>query len=370
MSEGQHKTGASYLPNFDGWRAIAVGLVIVNHTSYWLNPTGRGTKSLFLFLARGAYGVQLFFAISGYLITSRLLDDVNHSGRINYKAFYLRRAFRILPPVFLFLGTLALLKQFGFVEATNRDFVASLLFYRNFLTSGSWFTQHFWSLAVEEQFYFVWPLTIAFLFVPYRTPHKLITLGLALALWSEWGTKGIDLGAIHYKLLNGYRTDVQFSGLIFGGVAAIMRNDKRYDAFFKGISERWVLFACASAMAISTWARFPFGGLVFATLAPILILTRISRPDTKWHHFLEQPWIRWVGQRSFGIYVWQQLFMGGAAPILGSYVLSYLIRIALILLVTALTYRFIEKPLVGLGHRLARATRDPVSSKLPIKRAA
>ncbi len=144
-----------YLPTLDGWRAIAIALVLFTHVRL---PGG----ALQQISPYGAMGVHLFFAISGFLITNRLLED-----RSGLRAFYVRRAFRILPAAFLYLAVLfALGFVGGWIPLNAGQLWASAFFYRNYYVlpaDQGWYTGHYWSLSVEEHFYLLWPALLLWL---------------------------------------------------------------------------------------------------------------------------------------------------------------------------------------------------------------
>ena len=111
----------------------------------------------------GTFGVALFFAISGFLICSLLLAERENTGGISLRSFYTRRAFRILPPAFTYLLAMAVLAWFGLIHLQRGELASAAFFYSNYWTDKSWFTDHFWSLSLEEHFYFLWPGLLAFL---------------------------------------------------------------------------------------------------------------------------------------------------------------------------------------------------------------
>jgi peptidoglycan/LPS O-acetylase OafA/YrhL len=142
----------TYIPTLDGWRAIAVLLVIGAHSIPMLNNSGTllGHYLSSIFVHAGL-GVDIFFALSGYLICKLLLDEKKFHKKINIKSFYIRRAFRIISPTLLYLLVLILIKLGGFRPDINYFYMGStILFFRNYVSSGTWYTAHFWSLAVEE----------------------------------------------------------------------------------------------------------------------------------------------------------------------------------------------------------------------------
>jgi peptidoglycan/LPS O-acetylase OafA/YrhL len=128
----------------DGPRALAISLVIVSHIA----PQGTALGRI------GHMGVMIFFALSGYLITSRLLDEFRKRGRISLSEFYLRRAFRILPPALTYSSVVAILAATGLVVCNAAAIRGALLFYANYIDVGDTGHRvgHFWSLSVEEHF--------------------------------------------------------------------------------------------------------------------------------------------------------------------------------------------------------------------------
>ena len=178
---------SKYIPTLDGWRAIAVLLVLFSHAGHayarqqasesWLDHVGTGTQ-----------GVNIFFGLSGLLITSRLLEEWSQSGRISLRRFYIRRAFRILPAALLVLAVIAVLGATGLLPVVPREIAAAALFFRNYLPAllspdfAGFFTAHYWSLAVEEHFYLVWP-ALLLLSGARRGLWAAIAVALAVALW-------------------------------------------------------------------------------------------------------------------------------------------------------------------------------------------
>jgi peptidoglycan/LPS O-acetylase OafA/YrhL len=141
----------------DGWRGVAILFVIVDH----LGESSHGV--LHAATRVGASGVGLFFALSGFLITSLLLSEDAKNGRVSLSGFYQRRAFRILPPVLAFLGVLISLRLAGMLEITKEQVLSTIFLFRNYIPTDwkiGWYTGHMWSLMVEEHFYLIWPMLL------------------------------------------------------------------------------------------------------------------------------------------------------------------------------------------------------------------
>ncbi|MGA8763827.1 MAG: acyltransferase, partial [Candidatus Sulfotelmatobacter sp.] len=299
------------------------------------------------------------FAISGFLICSRLLEEDQYFGRISLTGFYIRRACRILPAAFTYLLVLALVALGGLVIATPLEWWSCVLFFRNYLPPDSiragWggYTIHYWSLAVEEHFYLLWPAMLAF---SGRVRARYLAAGLAItiAVWRSW--------EFHHQLVNRYlpgllfpsRTDVRLDGLLLGCLAALVLVEPGWRVWLKRQFHAWVLWACALAYALfqvvlrkhtySIWESMLLAALVAGTtLRPTGIVGRL----------LENRVMKWVGRLSYSLYLWQQLFLiqGAAYPL--SVLQRFPLNLAVLLLMATLSYELVERPMIRLGHRLA-----------------
>jgi peptidoglycan/LPS O-acetylase OafA/YrhL len=175
------KPTRGYLPTLDGWRALAILAVILHHDSLhrlgWLS-TGWIRE-------HGERGVQLFFALSGILICTRLLEEEQIRGRIDIRGFYIRRICRIQPAAWAYLAVVGLLMLFGVIAREPKGILYSVLLVRNIFplqpTYEGWYTAHYWSLSVEEHFYLLLP---AFLLLVRR--YRVRMMALAVVLLEIW----------------------------------------------------------------------------------------------------------------------------------------------------------------------------------------
>src|SRR5437762_691450 len=148
------------LPSLDGLRALAALMVVVGHAGKVLQvgrhlPFGSGVIDVW-----GPVGVTVFFVLSGFLITRLLVQDRRESATIHLRAFYVRRAFRILPAYWVYMAAIAVMARGHLVLASPSGFTCSLTFTTDYLNPHSWVMNHSWSLSVEEQFYLVWPILL------------------------------------------------------------------------------------------------------------------------------------------------------------------------------------------------------------------
>jgi peptidoglycan/LPS O-acetylase OafA/YrhL len=268
---------------------------------------------------RGVIGVDIFFAISGLLITSQLLEQSD------LRQFYVRRAFRILPPASLYLLTVALL---GLTYRT--DLLSCLFIHRNY-TIGPEYTGHFWSLSLEEQFYLAWPLVL--LWSRKRGPTAALVAIAAVCAWRYY--VGWHFGVLYHE-----RTELRCDGLLWGCVGAFLL---RAGSFRIG---RMAAAGCLVA-APAIWGVPAFLPFMPALLAAGVMGT-VVWPEWALSRLLESRVLVWIGQRSYGIYLWQQLFI--FAPVR----IPMAVRLALAFLWPAVLYRYFESPLRHMGRRIAK----------------
>jgi len=352
----------TYVPTLDGWRAIAIVAVVVSHSSQLVQAGG-------LFPSRFAVtafsnlrlGVDLFFAISGFLITRLFIQENARTGTLSLRGFYVRRAFRILPVIIVYLLVLALvsLRLPGLVAPW--EFLATILFARNYLMH--WVghtTQQFWSLSVEEHFYLLWPPTLAWLGSK-KALRAAIFGVVAVATW-----RAVD-GRYHLftRLFSEdagvlYRSDTRFDALLAGAIAALAFDQMH--ALFSRVRSFPVTACIFTAIVVAVAAHAPALPSVLVVLFPLLILSTIFRPSSFTSRWLEARPLRWLGQLSYSVYVWQTLFLQvravsfswramGSSPI--RVVGAYLLDLGLIFVCALVSNKIVEGPLRRKGRELA-----------------
>jgi peptidoglycan/LPS O-acetylase OafA/YrhL len=330
MNAKPRSTAMDRIPTLDGWRGIAIALVLFDHiqeslTRSYLRP----------WTQTGQHGVTIFFVLSGFLITSKLLE-----GPIQLRRFYLRRFFRLMPAAWTYLGALLL-----FNWMTGKPFVtlaglsACLFFYRNFaLHVGSGVTGHFWSLSLEEQFYLIWPGIL--LLAGVRRCRWIAAAGAiacAAYRWYFWA---------HYNhnLLND-ETQVRADAPLAGCLLALLLADTRVRA----AAVRWSMICAAPALAVLLYcvARFQWlPPLCECVAIAVLIGATMLHPTMLIPRVLSLPPIAWLGTISYSIYVWQEVVMSLRSV--------WVLCIALPLCALG-SYYLIERPFTRLGHRLTGA---------------
>src|SRR3974390_1314620 len=216
------KSPSHQIPTLDGWRALAIAGVIACHGLSLNDAAANSHSHLNAFvLGLGQQGVSLFFAISGFLITTLLLDEHRNRGRISLRAFYTRRVFRILPPACTYLLITALLGVLGFIRLANGEVASGLFIYNNYWPQRSWYTQHFWSLSMEEHFYLIWPAAIALLGIA-RARWAAVALIVVTIFWRPWSMANIASPGTQLP-----RTDMRLDAFLFACLLAIFLHGER-----------------------------------------------------------------------------------------------------------------------------------------------
>lgn len=337
-----------YLRTLDGWRAIAILAVLVHH------DLPRSVPPASWLFENGKYGVDLFFAISGLLICWRLLEDESAFGRISPRGFYTRRAFRILPPALAYLGVIAILSLAGDLDATPRQGLCSLFFVRNYSffsggsTPGSYFTAHFWSLAVEEHFYLILP---ALLLLTRKRGRLPILCGLAL---SFEGYRICVLQAAGWDHVL-FHTGIRLNALLIPAIFAVLVQNGQIRKRTGKLLRFWPLLLIALILLLPRWeGSYPQTALV-QILMPLIILGSLLNPHGIFARILEWLPLRYIGRVSYSLYLWQELFLTG--HYYRGFPLGVLertpLRYAALALVAVASYHLLERPFVRLGHRLA-----------------
>lgn len=322
------------IPSLDGWRGIAILMVLFDHLVRGLELRGIP----FRWVLVGQHGVTIFFVLSGYLITTKLLEG----GPIDLKRFYMRRFFRLAPCAWSYMLALLLLGIVLHHKLIGIDAYACLLFFRNYLPTNdaTAMTEHFWSLSIEEQFYLAWPLV---LWLGGRKKSlwaaiiaMLVIAAIRLSAWSYYE------GSMHYQ-----HTEVRADALMVGCVAALVLQ--------MAISFRQWLTKYGTVVFLASLPPFLFYIACFPGLIPlsesILIAVMIASTSLATRslpsRILEYKHLSFLGTISYSLYVWQQVFL---IPHWG---LSRGVVIAALLpLVAVGSYALIERPCIRLGRRI------------------
>jgi peptidoglycan/LPS O-acetylase OafA/YrhL len=349
------------IPSLDGMRAISILLVIVAHTSQnyarWIKiPVGS-------YLLFAHTGVSVFFVISGFLITSLLLKDLDATGTIAIKRFYLRRAFRIFPPFYFYLAIIFVLALAGVFSTPLRAFFFAATYTSDYYLgpgSGSGGLQHLWSLSVEEQFYLLWPAALLLL-----GKRKAIYLAWFLILVSPLSRSITYLVlAQPHRAMVGRMFHSSIDTIMFGCLLALLWDNDRFIRLQGAWMGGWAMTgAVLFLFVIDPLLQFHFYGgftlLVGMTLEGVSIcvitLYVVKRPETVPGRILNTPVLRHIGVISYSLYLWQSIIIAEAG-------LSFPLEMAAMLACAEFSYWVVERPSLRLRARFEE-TRPSVVMK-------
>jgi len=363
--------GTARLAGLDGLRALAIVAVLAFH----LDPS---------WLPGGFLGVDVFFVVSGFLITTLLVRERTRDGRIDLPGFWARRARRLLPALLVCVPAsvlLARLSEGDLLVGIERQVVGAFTFTSNWLEIGAgsdYFAatspqllMNLWSLAVEEQFYLLWPLAVLGLLALTGRPEAGAAAALGLAGVSAT-LMALRVDPEHPTRVY-YGTDTHVTGLMLGAALAFAYAaphrawttsawwaEHRRQVAAAALVTLVGLMALVGEESVLTFR----GGILLASVATtVLVLVVVERPG-RLRAVLELPPARWVGARSYGIYLWHWpvfLVIGQDLPVAPggpAYLLTRLWCVVVTLVVADLSYRFVETPVRrhGFAGSARRAT--------------
>ncbi len=334
----------SKFKGLDGLRGIAVILVIIFHIS----------KSYSSLPLLGTVGVNIFFVLSGFLITTLLLKEKIKYGYISLKNFYIRRGLRIIPVIYLFLIVLFVLNRVYDLNVSRNSFIASALFLRNLPVlpgMNDWYTTHFWTLGIEEQFYLVWPVVISRMSLRYIKPLILISYIVFTSLAYIYFAR-LDLDIFHVSrpahITLGIIVNLFGKGsvsILIGSLFAILylEDNKLIKALYKHPrSYSLALLALAiiiySPLIVHTVS---ISNAIFAFIMAMLILLNL-KADSLWGSFLETRVLKQIGLLSYSLYVWQQIFTSLVPWTKINTVYTTIFNLLLLVAVSCLSYYLYE----------------------------
>jgi len=341
---------AKYIPSLNGLRALSIMFVLISHI--------QSRNFNHLDSPGGQIGVNIFFIISGFLITFLLFEEEKQKGSISLKKFYFRRILRIFPVYYFLLLTYFILQLSGVMHFHVNSWITSLTYTKYFpvTNSSEWETGHLWSLSIEEHFYLLWPFIFYFL-KPYRIAIALIVVLVTPVFRGLYMMHNTDLigemtifqradalmigclFALYYKEISNFILNIVSNHkflifLPFLGILLCMG--------LKRVISTDNLFVQASikAMAGST-------GTLTSIFVGIVILASINFQNNIWYDFLNNKIMNYIGKLSYSLYIWQQIFFSHHIGFLSK------LPINIICIVTAAitSYNLIEKPFLKLKSK-------------------
>jgi peptidoglycan/LPS O-acetylase OafA/YrhL len=333
--------GKRHLPGLDGLRGVSIAMVLLGHLSFsagsprWAEPLA----------PIATLGVAIFFVLSGYLITTLLVQERARNGRIWLRRFYLRRALRIVPASCFYVGFVALLEGLRVLTLRPHDISCALLYVMDYHPDRAWFLGHYWSLSVEEQFYLVWPPLLAALSVRSAAVAALVLLVLAEVVptvvfgrFPSWNRQ--------VQLPNGA------APLAIGCLLALGFDRLVAMRFWR--SPAWTialgLMAALQVHLLDSNRRIHGLQLAIDLLVAILILRSVAISDDLLARILQSRVLVTLGALSYSLYIWQQLFLGSAGR---HWWTIFPVNLLGALVAAVASHVLIERPFLRLKERFA-----------------
>lgn len=344
------------IPTLDGLRAVSITLVLLNHlvgTQYY--PTCLAFVGNF-----GNFGVRVFFVISGYLITSLLLKEREKTGTISLKNFYVRRVFRIFPAAYTYIAVIAILDA-RYHILHPRDLLFAMTYLTNFHLNRAWYVGHLWSLAVEEQFYMLWPMVVVFWGTRRSSRVALATILLSpvarVASWYALPMMRERIGEMFFTVAD---------PIAFGCLLAIERRWLWQQRWYVAIMNSRLFFLVPiAAMALRYTGNHPMIHYVIAQ--PLMNLGIALTLDWCMSHasspvgrFLDWYPVAFLGTLSYSLYLWQTIYLNhfSRAPWT-----AFPINLVLALLTAVASYKLIEQPFLKLKDLLQARSRRSLAQQ-------
>lgn len=369
ISPLQSASGKRYMPGLDGLRALSVLAVIAYHLNLkWAQG--------------GLLGVGIFFVISGYLITDQIINYWEQHRRLNLLDFWIRRACRLLPAMIgmlLFVALWLLVVDPSRLHTLQGDFMSSLFYVNNWwliFHKVSYFESfgppspigHLWSLAIEEQFYILWPLLllIGLKFAPRR--GKLIGLILVSAAASALAmafiyVPGTDPSRVYYG------TDTRVFALLIGAALAVLWPSQKLHDTVSG-TERLALDLFGGlglfVLILLIYQTNEFadslyrGGFVLLSFITAVVIAVLAHPASRLGWIMGCKPLRWIGVRSYSLYIWHFPVIILTSPngiTDGSSVLRIMFQLVASFLLAALSYKYVEEPIRRGSFKAMRQTK-------------
>ena len=359
-----------YIKGFDGLRCYSILLVVITHlgVANYFKEDSYLREHVFYFFS-GSAGVNIFFAISGFLITNLILYEIREKGEFNLKFFFLRRFIRLLPPVIPFYLALLLFMKMGYVRDTTIGLFASALYIFNFVPKAkvifSSELSHTWSLAVEEQFYIIWAFSFKFLNERKRFILIFFCLALSIVAFYVLPLLEIQIKEEQYTLEKVFFikrwTIPAISPILLGALFAKLNfnNYKNIRNRFFGLKPGFISFIIFLSPFYLPNILMPLVKIFHGLGATLILLWIYNNQNRIIIGILEWFPIKYIGVISYGIYIWQGFFLRTGPNVTPKIWLhEFPFNIFLTFVVAILSYELFEKKILRLKNNYKTTTTN------------
>lgn len=358
-------TNVSRLPSLDGWRALSILLVLFSHSSLTFGFPPQ-LEAFVRWMPSGGFGVQVFFVISGFLITFLLLREHQRSGTISLRGFYQRRILRIVPAYALFLTTIFVLTAVTGLTYDGFQWLRLLTWTTNFFGHMPWPTAHIWSLSVEEQFYFLFP----FLFLRAIGNKRALVLIVLVPIMLSPIFRVLEYLRLGKPFVTHYSFFTQADSIAWGCLLAIVcaYHANWIDHWMRLLAKYLPIIAILVIAVPHVLTRLflvgpltvPFASSLYSIGIGLLLLHSLKMPNTWYFRPLNTRAAQLVGLWSYSIYLWQQPF---CAPFElygltnAPRILQFPLWLVPAVLCGVASYYFVERPFLRLKDRASGAAK-------------
>jgi peptidoglycan/LPS O-acetylase OafA/YrhL len=292
-------------PGLNGLRGVSIIMVVLHH--FILQYNGYYQNVLFI----GYLGVDIFFVISGFLITTLCIKEKVKTNTISLKKFYIRRAFRILPVAYLYIATLLVLNYIFKLDIAYTSFIGAALFLMNLSVFWSakfdWDLAHYWTLSTEEQFYILFPILLKKRLSVFTGVVIFVAAVVPLLFYLQYLFPVLNIGIVSSAL----RYFIKFQGIAIGCLFSILLckgylNSGRYNV---PVTLFCILFIAYFKFDPATSLKSSFLNLFISVAIGFIIVNNVLYTNNWIANFLNFKPLAFVGVLSYSIYIWQQLFM-------------------------------------------------------------
>jgi peptidoglycan/LPS O-acetylase OafA/YrhL len=340
--------------SLDGMRAISILLVVFSHVIFTRNSPVPAEISYRWLDPLGLLGVRVFFVISGFLITQLLLKEMAKNQTINLAKFYFRRSLRIFLPFYFFIIALILMQIPGWVRLSTGDIFHALTYTVNYFPQRSWEVGHGWSLSVEEQFYLIWPAIL--LIFGSKKGLRLALLFFLLSPFIRLFYYYFFPSFVRWELSYRFETsaDAIAIGCLLAGNLEWLKQQRLFRNFLNSKVFILVPFITILANELNPiQKKYLLAGISAENIGIALCIAwLIIHSSSRIVSILSSRPMVFVGQMSYSIYLWQQLFLN---PRSSALVTSFPINLFMVVIVSLLAHFIVERPSFSLRKRLEKA---------------
>ncbi|HET9712488.1 MAG TPA: acyltransferase [Pyrinomonadaceae bacterium] len=353
-----------YRPALDGLRGVAILAVLAVHTSHIFGWS----------LLKGANaGVDIFFVLSGFLITTLLIEEWEQTGDVSLKSFYWRRALRLIPALVVLLAALYFLSDLLFspVEANDTRRAISVAFVYASDLALAFFQlhlgalQHTWSLAIEEHFYLIWPVVLLAALKLGISKKRLVLITLLAVIVS-----GLQRASLHQfgapPVRTYYGIDTRADALLIGCVTGLCVSWGlvHVRALRPLLIPALILIVfCMVATGFGSSFMTVGGFTLLAIATGVVIVNVVLGPPGYLRGFLECGPLVWIGRISYGLYLWHYPIFKATSFVKLSWPVQLTVALAITLIVTSLSYYLIERPALSLKRRHKEAQKRVITAR-------